>query len=105
MLPQREQVLLAQIHAVQQDLPRGHVVEAHEKAYKRSLARARMSHNSHCLPCFNGERHILEDPLDAAQRGKFGAGRLGNASPDNRLLLRLVQLLIGEPDMPEFDPV
>jgi hypothetical protein len=65
VLAQRGQILIAQVHAVQQNLARRHVVEAHHQAGQRGLARARVAHNGHRLSRLNGEAHVLQNPLDA----------------------------------------
>jgi hypothetical protein len=53
VLAQRGQIVLAQVHAVEQNLPGGHVVEAHHQAGERGFARACVAHDGHRLSRLN----------------------------------------------------
>jgi hypothetical protein len=50
VLAQRGQIVLAQVDAVEQNLPGGHVVEAHHQAGERGFAGAGVAHDGHRLP-------------------------------------------------------
>ena len=49
VLAQLCQILLAQVHAVHQNLPGRHVVETHHQARQRRFARARVAHDRNRL--------------------------------------------------------
>ena len=73
MLAQRGQIVLAQIDAVEQNLPGGHVVEAHHQAGQRGFAGAGVADDGHRLARLDGEGNVLQNPLDVVDRGKLRA--------------------------------
>ena len=71
MLAQRGQILVAQIHAVEQNLAGGYVVEAHHQTGEGGFAGAGMAHNGDGLTRLDGEGNIFQNPLDAFDGGKI----------------------------------
>ena len=80
------QILLAQIDAVDQNLPGGDVVEAHHQAGEGGFAGAGVADDGDRLPRLDGEGDIFENPFDAGNGGEgSGFSRLdpfGNCSRD-----------------------
>src|ERR1700728_4323611 len=70
VLTQFGQVLFTQVYAVDKDLTRRYVIEAHHQARKRRFAGAGVANDCNCLARFNGEGDIFENPLDVVDRRK-----------------------------------
>ena len=85
VLPQVVEIVFAQIDAIEQNLPRGHFVEAHHQAGERGLSRPRVAHDGHRVPRLDGEGNILQNPVDVFEGGQFAARESRVGAPARRL--------------------
>ena len=97
------ELVVAQVHAVQQDLPRGRIVKTGEQADQRGLARPGRSDHSESRARLNREGYVLQDRSVGAVRERDAPEldrppRAGHR-PDVRPL-RHVGLLVQQPERP-----
>ena len=92
------QILLAHVDAVDQNAAALDVVEAHHQAGDGGLARAGVADDGGGLVRLDDEADAAEDPFDVGEGAEVFVGRVGDAGE-----LRLVEFLIGEPDVAELD--
>ena len=92
------EVLLAHVDTVDKNAAALDVVEAHHQAGDGGLAGAGVADDGGGLIGFDGEADAHEDPFDVGVAAKFGV-----SCGDDTRLLGGIELLIGEPDVAEFD--
>ncbi len=92
------EVLFADVDAVDQDAAALDVVEAHHQAGDGGLAGAGVADDGGGLVGFDDEADAAEYPFDVGEGAEIFVGRAGDACE-----LRLVERLIGEPDVAELD--
>ena len=92
VLAQREQIVLAQVDAVEQDLAGGHVVEAHHQAGEGGFPGAGVPHDGHRLAGFDDEGDVFENPFDAVDGGERGGRVRARIQPCRKLGIRITGL-------------
>src|SRR4029077_14517638 len=66
VLSQTDQVVVAQVHAIEQDTPLIRIVETVEQFHERGLSRAVFSHQRDALPQLDGEGQVTHRPAIGA---------------------------------------
>ena len=115
-LPKCDQVLVADIDAIDEDLAGLDVIEAHHQRGQGGLAGTRVTDDRSSGVGFDGERNTAQNPVDRPERrmfrrvlwsmpiiGAVAVVRRGVAQREHGEGLLCAELLVGEPDIAELN--